>query len=247
MVANIIGGAMNLLGGLANAGSNLATGFMSYGSAKKLQDSQNAFTERMSNTSYQRAVADMRAANLNPALMFSSGSAASTPSAGTSSGVQFGNPAEGFISAAQGIANVRNTAKQGALLDQQAQTEASKRKALEADASFKTAENIRQDKKLDPEIRKMGAETQNLIAQSLLSDEIRKYTGYNANTARINAGASVTSANAAKQSASTKTLSQYAGKWTDDFIGSYGNKIKDWAFDPKRSKYSRAIWKAITQ
>lgn len=63
-------------------GSNIA------GSALSLWDAQQNrnFQRNMSETAYQRSVADMRAAGLNPSMMFGgSGGAASTPSGSTGS------------------------------------------------------------------------------------------------------------------------------------------------------------------
>lgn len=69
VIGGLIGGAMNMFGQeSANAQS-----------AANVQ-SQEQFQQQMSSTAYQRASTDMKAAGLNPMMMFGSGSAASSPS-----------------------------------------------------------------------------------------------------------------------------------------------------------------------
>lgn len=54
-------------------------------SASEAQKARD-YNTQMSNTAYQRAVADMKEAGLNPALMFNNGGAASSPSSPSPSG-----------------------------------------------------------------------------------------------------------------------------------------------------------------
>ncbi len=73
----------------------------------KIAREQMAFQERMSGSSYQRAVADMRMAGINPLLAYQQGGASSP--GGQTATMQ--NVAAGAVSSAQGAIRLRNEIK----------------------------------------------------------------------------------------------------------------------------------------
>ncbi|AXL14646.1 DNA pilot protein [Microviridae sp.] len=77
--------------GLLSAGASLLGGVMRNKSQKREAANTQAFQERMSNTAYQRSMADMRKAGLNPMLAYQKGGA-STPGGATPN---ITNPVEG--------------------------------------------------------------------------------------------------------------------------------------------------------
>ena len=72
------GGVAGGIGGIAGGLLNFQASKNTNEANREIAQAQMAFQEKMSSTSYQRAVNDMRAAGLNPALAYSQGGA-STP------------------------------------------------------------------------------------------------------------------------------------------------------------------------
>ncbi|AXH73255.1 MAG: DNA pilot protein [Microviridae sp.] len=93
LLGNIFSSNTSAANNAANVGLQRETNFMNQQEAERNRQfaageasTNRGFQAQMSNTAYQRAYQDMSSAGLNPAMMFGSGGASSTPSGGQASG-----------------------------------------------------------------------------------------------------------------------------------------------------------------
>lgn len=147
VIGGLISGAMGLFGSVKSADTsaqntqaNIAmqreTNMLNVQEAQKNRD----FQEQMSSTAYQRSSQDMQAAGLNPAMMFGSGSAASTPGGAVATNVaprsEKRSPWEGLGRAAeQAVSTAINIKQQEKMTDEIANL-FTQRKQMEASTNL---------------------------------------------------------------------------------------------------------------
>jgi len=199
----VIGGLLS--GGIGAISSMIGTE-QNNQNALAMQQQQENYNTQMSNTAYQRSSADMKAAGLNPMMMFGSGSAASSP---TAPPVSLQSSAQGVGSALQGgIATAVSMRTADATIDNLIQQNANLKaqKALTAaDEGLRTIQQV-----------KTGYEADNVKKTGKLLDE--------ALPVAVNRAIEAQNVNAMDPTArKLLDIGGYAGRKASDIVDPVGN------------------------
>ena len=129
---------------IIGAGAAVAGGAMGYFGARSANNmnremarEQMQFQERMSNTQWQRAVADMEAAGINPMVAFSQGGAGTPGGAMSTSGNELGSAVNSAMDVSRAKAEIENMREQNSQIRSQTELNKKLAKVAEKEAILK--------------------------------------------------------------------------------------------------------------
>lgn len=146
---------MSTIGTIGLIGNALGGGIEQYGASLQSHKARK-FAREQSATVYQRSVADMKAAGLNPAAIFGSGGG----SPGGPAQGEFTNQFQGASRLGDELGKAYTRGEEATALQAQARIATASARAAESDTDLKLAENSAYRAAINTDVGKVGAITQ---------------------------------------------------------------------------------------